>query len=84
MLLLLALTSLARMRRGRTPHDLAEWMGGDGRHAITVGFLLGLATLCRPIALGLPIALALGRTRRQAVLLLSGAAIVVAPWLVRN
>lgn len=83
-LLLLALTSLARMRRGRTPHDLADWMGGDGRHAITVGFLLGLATLCRPIALGLPVALALGRTRRQAVLLLSGAAIVVAPWLVRN
>jgi 4-amino-4-deoxy-L-arabinose transferase-like glycosyltransferase len=83
-LLLLALTSLGRLRRGRTQHDVAARTGGDGRHAFTVGFLLGLATLCRPIALGLPVALALGRTRQQAVLLLSGAALVVAPWVVRN
>ncbi len=83
-LLLLALTSLGRLQRRDTPRDVAARTGDDGRHAFAVGFLLGLATLCRPIALGLPVALALGRTRRQAALLLSGAALVVAPWVARN
>ena len=83
-LLLLALTNLGRLRRGRTARDVAARAGDDSRHALAVGLLLGLATLCRPIALGLPVAFALGRTRRQAALLLSGAALAVAPWVLRN
>ena len=52
--------------------------------AVPAGLLLGLAILCRPIALGLPFALSLGRRLRfSAVLILSSGAVVV-PWMIRN
>ncbi len=54
------------------------------REVFLAGLLLGASTLCRPIALGLPIALAIGRPLRSAAVLLAGAALIVLPWVLRN
>ena len=54
------------------------------RAAFLAGLLVGASILCRPIALGLPIALAIGRPLRSAAVLLAGAALIVVPWVLRN
>jgi 4-amino-4-deoxy-L-arabinose transferase-like glycosyltransferase len=67
---------------------------GRKRFLIGAGLLAGMATLCRPIALFYPLVVAplagsahRGRCRegiRAALLFLGVAALVVAPWLLRN
>ena len=52
--------------------------------AARAGVLLGLATLCRPIALGLPLALSIGRRFRFSAVLFASSAAVVVPWMIRN
>jgi len=68
--------------------------GGRLRLAVVVGLLLGLGTLCRPVAIYLPIALAafvtlalaasLRRRAAAAGLLLLAYGLTLAPWLARN
>jgi hypothetical protein len=55
-----------------------------GRDALACGLLLGLAILCRPIALGLPLFSLLARNWKASRLVLLGSAIVVTPWVARN
>ena len=56
----------------------------DAPEPVKAGVLLGLAILCRPIALGLPLFLALGRKLRFGLLLVASSAAVVVPWMARN
>ncbi|MGH9441814.1 MAG: hypothetical protein ACRD16_06025 [Thermoanaerobaculia bacterium] len=64
-------------------------LGGSARESTVArslrgGALLGLAILCRPIALGLPLVLSAGRRLRMAVLVVGSSAAVVVPWMIHN
>ncbi len=74
-LILLAFACLAPRPEGSPPR---------ARTDLLAGVLLGASILCRPIALGLPITLAIGRPLRSAAILLAGAALIVLPWVLRN
>ena len=52
--------------------------------ALGSGLVLGLAILCRPIAVGLPFLALLTRNWKMSRLVLLGSLAVVAPWIARN
>ncbi|HEX7251292.1 MAG TPA: hypothetical protein VF376_00330 [Thermoanaerobaculia bacterium] len=52
--------------------------------AIAAGAVLGVAILCRPIAVALPLAVLATRNGRVIRFLLLGSFVVVAPWVARN
>jgi len=75
-LLAMAVFCLVRWQQARRP----AWLVG-------AGLLIGMAALCRPVALSIVPVAALyvgGRRLRSVALLLGAAAVVVLPWTVRN
>jgi 4-amino-4-deoxy-L-arabinose transferase-like glycosyltransferase len=65
------------------------WLGRSlradrGGPAFAAGLSLGVAILCRPIAVGLPLLALLTRKWKLAASVLLGCVLVVGPWVLRN